>query len=446
MNRIHKKEAILLFVGDIAVLFVALYLTLTLRYNAIPSQGLLVLHLVPFCFIFAVSILVSFIAGLYEKHTLILKKKLPSILTKAQIANAIIAVSFFYFIPYFNITPKVVLFIYLALSLIFMVAWRMFVAESLGGRRKNRALLLAFGKEASLLHEEIQNNPRYGTIFVHWIDDFPDLQGKNILETIRSKNINMVVAQASNQKINEIMPVLYECIFSGVQFVDASRLYEDIFNQVPLSLVDDSWFLENISLKSRVSFDIFKRFMDIVFSGVFGLVSLILYPFVYLAIKLDDKGVVFSYQERIGKGNKIVRIIKFRTMSNPNDGGQWSNGKKNAVTKVGSFLRRTRIDELPQLWNVFKGDISLIGPRPEFPDPVEAYSKEIPYYNVRHIIKPGLSGWAQIYASHPHHGINMEETSNKLSHDLYYIKNRSIALDIKIALQTLKTILSFVGR
>jgi lipopolysaccharide/colanic/teichoic acid biosynthesis glycosyltransferase len=134
-------------------------------------------------------------------------------------------------------------------------------------------------------------------------------------------------------------------------------------------------------------------------------------------------------------------------MSIANDDGKWGNGQKNVITRIGKFLRKSRIDELPQLWNVVRGDISLVGPRPEFPEPVALYTKEIPYYNLRHIVKPGLSGWAQIYhQKHPHHGIDTEETGNKLSYDLYYIKNRSFLLDLKIALRTMKVLLSFAGK
>ncbi|TRZ52318.1 hypothetical protein D4R99_02950 [bacterium] len=160
---------------------------------------------------------------------------------------------------------------------------------------------------------------------------------------------------------------------------------------------------------------------------------------------MDDGGKIFSHQDRIGKGNSIIHLLKFRTMTR-DDGGVWGEGE-NKVTRVGDFLRKTRIDELPQLWNVLWGSISLIGPRPEFPDPVKQYAAEVPYYNIRHLIKPGLSGWAQIYhENHPHHGIDIQETKNKLSYDLYYIKNRSIMLDLKIALLTIKTLLMRVGK
>ena len=114
---------------------------------------------------------------------------------------------------------------------------------------------------------------------------------------------------------------------------------------------------------------------------------------------------------------------------------------------MGKFLRKTSLDEFPQFWNVLKGDLSLIGPRPELPALAKSYAEKIPYYNVRHLVRPGLSGWAQIYhEKHPHHGLDTEETKNKLSYDLYYIKNRSFLLDIKIALRTLKTLVSIAGK
>ncbi|MEK7136036.1 MAG: sugar transferase, partial [Patescibacteria group bacterium] len=172
--------------------------------------------------------------------------------------------------------------------------------------------------------------------------------------------------------------------------------------------------------------------------------SLPFYPLIMLAIKLDDGGEIFIYPERVGEHNRPIRLLKFRTMTVGNDGGQWGM-VENKVTRVGAFLRRTRLDELPQIWNVIRGDLSLVGPRPEFAPAVGLYGEEIKFYNVRHLVKPGLSGWAQIYGEQPHHGIGVEETKNKLSYDLFYIKNRSILLDIKIALKTIRILLSRSG-
>lgn len=188
--------------------------------------------------------------------------------------------------------------------------------------------------------------------------------------------------------------------------------------------------------------------MDIIVASILGILSLIWYPIVYIATRFDDRGPLLIAQERIGKNGRTIRMSKFRSMT-ANDSGSYShnNGKSNLkVTKVGSFIRMTRVDELPQLWSVIKGDQSLIGPRPELPALVQIYEKKIPYYNVRHLIKPGLSGWAQIsHRSHPHHAVAVDDTRDKLSYDLFYVKNRSLMLDIRIALQTLKSIISKQG-
>jgi len=172
------------------------------------------------------------------------------------------------------------------------------------------------------------------------------------------------------------------------------------------------------------------------------LLSLLAYPFVALAIYLEDRGPIFYVPERIGKGNRPIRIRKFRTMR-VMDEGQQLGQNVDQITRVGKFLRVSRIDELPQLLNVLMGDLSLVGPRPEFPKLVTLYNEQIPYYNMRHLITPGLSGWAQVHHEKPPH--TLEETREKLSFDLYYLKNRSVVLDIKIALKTIKTLLSRTG-
>jgi lipopolysaccharide/colanic/teichoic acid biosynthesis glycosyltransferase len=187
----------------------------------------------------------------------------------------------------------------------------------------------------------------------------------------------------------------------------------------------------------------FKRVMDISVSSVLFIGSLLVYPFVFMAIKFEDRGPMIYRDIRIGKDNKIITIFKFRSMT---VGVVPETGKK-AETKVGKFMRKTRIDELPQLINVLKGELSLIGPRPEQPKIVEEYMKTVPFYNVRHLITPGLSGWAQIYHdNHPHHGVDVGATKEKLSYDLYYVKNRSIVLDAIIGLKTVKTIFLSKGK
>ncbi|MEX2404991.1 MAG: sugar transferase, partial [Candidatus Paceibacterota bacterium] len=186
--------------------------------------------------------------------------------------------------------------------------------------------------------------------------------------------------------------------------------------------------------------------MDIILALIGGVVSLVFYPFIIAAIKLDDGGLIFYTALRTGQNNEPFVLYKFRTMSSM-DGGKEVVKSNGEITRVGQFLRKSRLDELPQFWNVFRGDISFVGPRPEFPELVRHYKEEVPYYNVRHLIKPGLSGWAQMYhENHPHHGADASATKEKLSFDLFYIKNRSIILDIKIALKTLKVFFIRSGR
>ena len=438
-----KKESFVLFLGDIVALALSLLLALVIRYGGQFSVGIFITHLIPFLYLFAASILVYFIAGLYEKHTLILASRIPQTLINVQIVNAVIAIAFFYFVPYFNINPKTFLFIYLVIALILSTIWRMSYLSVFHSKKKQPAILIGEGDDAQQLYNEINNNSRYGIEFMEW----KTKADNQILPLIKSKNATFVAAHFNDPTVRASMPDLYSLIFSGIEFLDIRDLYEDIFDRISLSRIDDAWCLENVSSSSKTAFDFIKRATDILVSVVLAVISLIVYPFVYIAIKLDDRGVIFSYQTRVGERGKPVRIMKFRTMSVANDHGKWgSSNQQNVVTRVGKILRKSRIDELPQLWNVLKGDISLIGPRPEFPDPVALYSSKIPYYNLRHIVKPGLSGWAQIYGQHAHHGIGIEETANKLSYDLYYIKNRSVLIDFKIALRTLKVLISFAGK
>lgn len=444
-----KKELIVLFLGDLVSLALAFWLALAVRAFAIPSYFTISAYAVSLVPLSILWIFTFFIAGLYEKHAIVFEKKLPGTILNAQIANSIIAVIFFYFFaPYFSVTPKTVLVLYLVISTIVIILWRFLGLAFLGIKRQENAILIGSGEEMRALLGEVNANKRYNLKFVSSVDldhiDGIDIQ-QEIVSRVYAEGISSVVIDLKSEKATMILPVLYNLIFSNVRFFDMHKVYEEVFNRAPLSLIGYSWFLENISQSAHIGYDSLKKLMDIIVGGTIGIVSLVLYPIVIVAIKLEDGGEIFSFQKRVGQNNKIINIAKFRTMKIANDDAAWSK-VENKVTKVGAFLRKTRIDELPQLWNVLRGDISLIGPRPEFERAVKEYSEKIPYYNTRHIIKPGLSGWAQLYHErHPHHGLDIEETRNKLSYDLYYIKNRSFVLDLEIALKTIRTLLSRTG-
>lgn len=448
MRILDRKEPILLFLGDILIFILSLWLSLAIRNAGLPLLTEFYTHLAPFSFILLLWLFSFFVAGLYEKHTVMLKRKLPSVILNTQIFNSVIAALFFYLIPYFGIAPKTILFIHLFVSFVLMLVWRIYGEQLFGFKEKEKAILVGSGEEMIDLKNEINNNSRYGMELVSSIDldktESLDFKSE-ILDRIYGDGISIIAIDLQNKKVEPMLPHLYNLIFSKIKFIDTHKIYEDIFDRVPLSLLRYNWFLENISLASSAGYNILKRFMDMAISIVLGIVSLAIYPFVFLFIKFDDGGPIFISQERVGQNNRIVKIYKFRSMT-VNDDGIAEKDKVRKITRAGKFLRKTRLDELPQLWSVLKGDMSLVGPRPEMPSLVKFYEKEIPYYNIRHLIKPGLSGWAQLYQNTPpKFDVGSNETKIKLSYDLYYIKNRSFLLDLKIALKTLKALFSRSG-
>ena len=444
-----NKESIILFLGDILSFSVASWLALALRQGAVPSLGVVQSHISSLALLVFLWILTFFAMGLYDKRVFISEKKMLGTLLNAQVINGVVAVIFFYlFTPYLGIAPKTILALVIGISTALIIMWRLLeptiMAKSV---HAEPALLIGSGKEMEVLKNEVNARTHYTIRFVASIDldrvGDTDIQSE-IYRLVAREKISSIVIYLRHEKAEKILPTLYKLIFSGVQFYDMYKVYEEVFGRIPLSIVHHGWFLENISSSAHAGYDLLKRGMDIVLASILGVISLIFYPFVYLAIKLEDGKQVFISQERVGTGGKIVNLYKFRSMSqNVTD---ISRGGENRVTRVGNFLRKTRLDELPQLWNVLRGDLSLIGPRPELPSGVAIYGQEIPYYHIRHLIKPGLSGWAQLYHErHPHHGVDIEETRNKLSYDLFYVKNRSFTLDVIIALKTIKVLLSRTG-
>jgi len=241
----------------------------------------------------------------------------------------------------------------------------------------------------------------------------------------------------------KVLPELYGAMLEGIVFAEFENFFEGVFDRVPLEHVDHAWLLERLP-RAHSAYQVAKRTFDILLALI-GLV--IAAPFVLIAaILLTPSGAPFIRNERVGKNERKFTLYKLRTMLF-NDRGDPELRAKNRVTALGSFLRKTRIDELPQLWNILIGDISFIGPRPELPSIAAVYEKEIPYYRARHLIAPGLSGWAQIrdYDA-PKGGADVERTRTKLSYDLFYLKHRSFGLDLAITAKTLRALASFSGK
>lgn len=437
MQVVTRKGTLVLLAGDLFLFVVALWLALLVRNAATPDWATLSIHLSPFAIVFAVWIMVFFIADLYGRQTSLFQRRLPQTIFNAQLVNSGLAVIFFYFLPYFGITPKTILFIDLIWSFILIFAWRRFLVPHILRGRRERIYFACTGPEVEELKEEIRNNPQYNSVIV---DAVP-------LADLSKSRVTLMVINPYDSEISASLRDFYQLIFKEVRFLTVDSLYEEIFERVPLSLIDERWFLQNITSRPKFVYDFLKRLIDFVTALILALVSAIIYPIVFGLMMALDRGPLFSIQRRVGERNQAIRLFKFRTMEKADDGGVWHEANKNQVTKLGAWLRKTRLDEIPQLLNVLWGDISLVGPRPEFAEPVKKYVEEIPFYNIRHLVKPGLSGWAQVYQeNHPHHGLDFAETRTKLSYDLFYVKNRNLWLDIAIALKTIKILILSKGK
>lgn len=441
MAVVNKKETVFIGIGDIFLLIASLVASLILRYQEFPTPDTLQLHILPFSIIIILSVIVFYISGLYNRSINMARHSLPGKIIRAQIANGIIAMSLFYLFPSFGVSPKTTLFIYIVLSTVFTLFWRIHSYSILNLRKKQPALIIGTGKEVSELINEINHNPH---IPIYCKDNLDPSQSSSDIGKLfeNENNYRFIVADIDDPRVNGFLPELYKNLFPNASIINLHDLYEDVFDKIPLSRIDYAWIMSHVSSISPKIYDFGKRFVDIVLSCFVAFVGLIFYPFVAIAIKIEDGGPVLISQYRIGKDNHVFPIYKYRSMTR-SDNGKWLSESENKVTKVGKFIRKTRIDELPQALAIIKGDMSLIGPRADIIDLGKRLEKEIPYYTIRTVIKPGLSGWAQVNQEKPPQ--SLEETKIRLSYDLYYIKHRSLSLDLLIALRTLKTLLSREG-
>lgn len=450
MTLVPKREYVILLLGDVIVFAAALWLTLAIRYFAFPTSEQYETHLVAFFALFVIWPIVFFLAGLYAKHTRIFRQKLPAMILAAQGLNVVIAALFFFLIPLFGLAPKTILVIYLVVSSPLIFLWRVLVFGRVRSSRVEKGVLLATGDDIRALYDEVQSDEHARFKFEKMIDTATCPAHEIVQEVIRlaeQDHMTFLAVDFSDKAVSVALPMIYDATFKKKRFllIDARELYQEVFDKVPLSLINYEWVLEN--LRPSRFYDTIKRATDILFAFVLGIISLVVYPFVILAIKLEDGGSIFAPMPRVGKHQQHFKILKFRSMTGNDAGNYGQSGKTQLkVTRVGKWLRLLRVDELPQLWNILKGDLSFVGPRPEVPSLALQYSSKIPYYNARHLVVPGLTGWAQIrHDLHPHHGVAFEETKEKLTYDLYYLKRRSVLLDIYIILQTIKIVLTAKG-
>ena len=316
---------------------------------------------------------------------------------------------------------------------------------------RERAALIAAGSEADELRDEVNSNNRYHLEFkvVETPEGFLKTTPEEFATRLRKEKITTIVIDTEHDALRSVLPQIYELslVKRKYQLAEFYLVYEEVFDRVPLSLLRYEWFLKNVSHPTFGLYAVLKRAVDVAGAIAMGGITAIAVPFVWIAMRLEGKGPLFIAQERIGLRGVPVRAYKFRSMTqNKAASGEWTTEEahENKVTKVGAFLRITSLDEFPQFVNVLRGEISLIGPRNDIEGLGRRLAEAIPYYNVRYVVKPGITGWAQINQQYEQGKISpqsIEETKMRLAYDFYYIKNRSFVLDMEIALKTLKRML-----
>ncbi len=453
----------ILFLGDLILVVACTYFSMLLRFGFdYPDfEG----WLGPFRHFTGASIfsivtvmLTLYIAEMYRTEVTISRLKQILRLLFA-LGLSIVLISFIsYWIPHYRVWRLTSLY-NIALMAVCLPLWRFwFFTLVVPGLPKKKVLILGAGRTGSFLVSEIRERHSLYTP-VGFIDDDPELQGRKIeeipvlsdSETIcdiaRENNASTIIVSTRHGLKENALRNLMKCKSKGMIIRDTPSVFKEISGKIPILHVDDSWFVfgPSFQLVSHPWTRLFQRAFDIVLSSV-GLI--LASPLMLLAvalIKLDSPGPIIFQQERVGLNEKPYTLYKFRTMrpdAEKDTGPVWAKANDDRVTKVGRFLRRSRIDEIPQLWNVLIGEMSFIGPRPERAKFVEELKRKIPYYPLRFLVKPGLSGWAQVNYKY---GASEDDALEKLQYELYYLQEMSIFLNILIILRTVQTVLFHRG-
>lgn len=374
----NRIRSLMLAAGDLVIFYGVLALVVFVRYGAANFYQNWTIHQFPFSIVFVLWIILFFIAGFYEVEMIAENQLMRERVIRTMFVAAALAITLFYIIPAFGITPKTNLVIHVLLTTLFLLLWRAMHGTILARRSKIRGLFFSTSPEVATFVEYLKSKPHLGyePISIMTLEE-SEYQTPTSISTytldhtlpdmIRSQKINLVVASHDIHRQKNFAKMLYDILPLGITFIDFPTFYERITGKIPVSFVSEVWFLENLAKTERRVFEITKRIFDITVSLFLGALTVILLPFITLFIKLESRGPIFFKQKRVGKNGKTFELIKFRSMIDNAEKGQavWAKEDDHRVTKVGNFLRKTRLDELPQIWNVVKGDMSLIGLQPK---------------------------------------------------------------------------------
>lgn len=420
----------LLLGGDLLAMYLALILVILLEN---PNRFLKAWdqHSWPFTLLNLIFLLVLYNFNFYSRQLLPINIKFAQTLLKVLAVNTFIAVTFFYLISAFGISPKSNLLLYLIFFGAFFIVWRDLIGRFITSSTRTKTLLIDVDERTKKLFDNPELN-----MDIHFA------QGSSLEPRLRNHYQLIVV---DNQSYSNLQNQLYPQLFQNTTIMDSTTFWEEYYRKIPMEQVNTQWLMNGLRNLDKREYETVKRLIDFALALFIGIIFSWLILFIMLAIKLLSPGEILFQQTRLGRKEKPFTLYKFRsmiTMAEPN-GPQWSDKNDFRVTPLGKILRHTHLDELPQLWNILKGEMSFVGPRPERPEFITKLKDAIPHYSLRHLAKPGLTGWAQI---NYRYGASVADTKEKMAFDLYYVKNRSLLLDLKIILKTAAMLFRGEGR
>jgi sugar transferase (PEP-CTERM system associated) len=445
-----------LLVCETGVILSAVYAAAMLRLGS--TQPLADTEIFPRALLIAgVTQLCMYFLDLYDFRILSDRRELFLAAVQAIGASALVLAALYFWFPSLVVGRGV--FIIAAVGIVTLLfGWRIvfeWTTRQVGPRE--RILLVGTTEGAVTLARELHARRELGIEIVGFIDPDPSRVGlpvinpgiigtiEDIPSIVRARAVDRVVGSLSDARGKLPMDKLLEMKLDGVKFDHLASVYEQYTGKIAVDNLRPSWLIFSEGFKKARLRIVVKRGLDIVcalIGLVFGAPVMLL---VAAAVKLSSSGPALYHQARVGLRGRVFTVHKFRSMRQDAEretGAIWASLSDTRITRVGRFLRRTRLDEIPQFWNVLKGDMSIVGPRPERPEFVSSLTRQIPFYGQRHIVRPGLTGWAQVYYTY---GASVEDALEKLQYDLFYIKHMSVGLDLFILAKTVKTVVGGKG-
>lgn len=445
MNNNLKK--LVLFGGDVIVLYFSLYLTLLIRYQSGYTAKTWETHFWPFTLIFLLWLIIFYISNLYNLNLAVNNLKFYQSTGKALAVAGLASLAFFYLTPSMGIAPKRNLLIYIIVFAVVFYLWRQFYNWSLKSYLPKKNIgIVGYNNLVAEIINEFKQKPHLGYALSFIVDDRSENGTQPISELeqlIKNNKLDTIILSYGPEQSENLRTALFNSLPYKINYVSLPNFYEAITGKVPLDSVNQMWFLENLSENNKIWFDRIKIIYDFILALIIFTITLPFWIIIAVIIKLESSGPIFFIMNRSGRNNKIFKLIKFRTMKEEGNNYAPTSANDSRITKFGNILRKTRIDELPQVINILKGEMSFVGPRPERPELAGNLEKLIPFYGQRTLVKPGLTGPDQI--SGEYHSPSREDSLKKLQFDLFYIKNRSLFLDLSIILKTVATVISRKG-